>query len=38
MTACAITDHEVAYGLVDFYKKKRHQKAPFYKLHKILKI
>ena len=22
MTACAITDHEVAYGQVDFYKKK----------------
>lgn len=22
MTACAITDHEVDYGLVDFYKKK----------------
>ena len=22
MTACAITDHEVAYGLVGFYKKK----------------
>ena len=22
MTSCAITDHEVAYGLVGFYKKK----------------
>ena len=29
MTACAITDHEVAYGLVDFYKKKKAPEGTF---------